>query len=100
MRALRRVPLDILRGAQQRSPSGHVDRAVQCQLSEHRTGDHYGFLDDAEYATASWLRWSDSEAALVVLANCPVTSAGAPGESCCLFEEHSGRHTWEEEWPE
>lgn len=94
----RRVPLDILREAQQ--PSGHVDRAVQCQLSEHRNGDHYGFLDDAEYATASWLRWADSEAALVVLADCPVASAGAPGESCCLFEKHGGPHTWDEERPE
>ncbi|MEU9922338.1 hypothetical protein AB0H51_13785 [Streptomyces griseoluteus] len=93
----RRVPLDLLRQARERSPSGHVDHAVQCQLSEHPTGDHYGFLDDVEYATASWLRWSDNEAALVVLADCPVTSTDAPGESCCLFEKHGGRHTWEEE---
>ncbi|MFF7386167.1 hypothetical protein [Streptomyces griseoluteus] len=96
----RRVPLDILREAQQRSSSGHADRAVQCQLFEHRTGDHYGFLDDAGYATASWLRWFDSETALVVLADCPVASAGAPGESCCLFEKHGGPHTWDEERPE
>lgn len=93
----RRVPLDLLRQARERSPCGHVDRAVQCQLSEHRTGDHYGFLDDAEYATASWLRWSDNEAALVVLADCPVRRSGGPMESCCLFEEHGGRHTWDEE---
>ncbi|MFG3124235.1 hypothetical protein ACGFYO_19825 [Streptomyces sp. NPDC048201] len=92
----RRVPLDMWREARERSPSGHVDRAVQCQLSEHRTGDHHGFLDDAEYATASWLRWSSTGAELVVLADCPVTSTGAPAEGCCLFGGHGGRHTWDE----
>ncbi|MEU4151561.1 hypothetical protein [Streptomyces sp. NPDC026659] len=92
----RRVPLDILREARDRSHSGCVDRAVQCQLSEHRIGDHYGFLDDAAYATASWLRWAGSEATQAVLADCPVRSAGGHEESCCLFAGHGGRHTWEE----
>ncbi|MEU6817066.1 hypothetical protein [Streptomyces sp. NPDC046860] len=93
----RRVPLDLLRQARERSPSGHADPAVRCQLSEHRTGDHYGFLDDAEYATASWLRWSGDEAEPAVLADCPVTSAGTAWEGCCLFYGHGGRHTWDED---
>ncbi|MGC4998001.1 hypothetical protein [Streptomyces sp. DT195] len=70
---------------------------MQCQLSEHRTGDHYGFLNDAESATASWLRWSSTGTELVVLADCEMTSAGAPVDSCCLFEAHGGRHTWDED---
>ncbi|MFJ6542234.1 hypothetical protein ACIQMP_16535 [Streptomyces sp. NPDC091385] len=96
----RRVPVDVLREARERSPSGCVDRAVQCQLSEHGSRDHYGFLDDATYATAWWLRWAGDEATRVVLADCPVRSAGAPEESCCLFVGHGGRHTWDEDWSE
>ncbi|MEU9401408.1 hypothetical protein [Streptomyces sp. SID4985] len=93
----RRVPLDILREARDRSRSGWVDHAVQCQMPEHRAGDHYGFLDDAAYATALWLRWAGGEATSVVLADCLVRSAGAHEESCCLFVGHGGRHTWEED---
>ncbi|TGN78128.1 hypothetical protein E5083_13150 [Streptomyces bauhiniae] len=88
----RRVPLDLMREAQEELTGDHVDRAVQCQLSTH-DGDHFGLLgDDGMRGTALWLRWHGmSEAELVVLPDCPELG----GEGCCLFADHAEQHTWE-----
>ncbi len=93
----RRLPLDLARQARERSASGCVDSAVQCQLSAHEDGEHFGLLDDVEYGTALWLRWRGTTAmALVVLADCPVVGPGADGEGCCLFAGHTEQHTWQD----
>ncbi|WP_308376546.1 hypothetical protein [Streptomyces sp. ISL-99] len=75
-----------------------MDRAVQCQLSAHGDGEHYGLLDDlGEYATALWLRWQErTDVDLVVLPDCPVVTPGPDGEGCCLFAGHTKQHTWED----
>ncbi|MFH8684447.1 hypothetical protein [Streptomyces lydicus] len=93
----RRVPLDLVREARERSAAEGVDRAVQCQLASHDDGGHCGLLDDlGEYGTALWLRWlGRTEVELVVLPDCPVVAPGPDGEGCCLFAGHTGRHTWE-----
>ncbi|MEU4109571.1 hypothetical protein [Streptomyces sp. NPDC027717] len=93
----RRVPLDLVREARQNLTVGHVERAVQCQLSTH-DGDHFGLLgDDAAYGTALWLRWHGMDAAeLVVLPDCPASAPGPGGEGCCLFADHAEQHTWED----
>ncbi|MCJ1680572.1 hypothetical protein MTF65_25130 [Streptomyces sp. APSN-46.1] len=94
----RRVPLDLAREARERSAAECVDRAVQCQLSTHDDGEHYGLLDDlGEYGTALWLRWHGrTEAELVGRADCPVVAPGPDGEGCCLFAGHAEQHTWED----
>ncbi|MEU3007385.1 MULTISPECIES: hypothetical protein [unclassified Streptomyces] len=94
----RRVPLDLAREAREKSAAPYIDRAVQCQLSAHDEGDHFGLLADAgAYGTALWLRWHRSdEAELVVLPDCPVAAPGPDGEGCCLFAGHAMQHTWEE----
>jgi hypothetical protein len=92
------VPLDLAREARERSAAECVDRAVQCQLSAHGDGEHYGLLDDlGEYATALWLRWQEkTDVDLVVLPDCPVVAPGPDGEGCCLFAGHTKQHTWED----
>ncbi|MFJ3503952.1 MULTISPECIES: hypothetical protein [unclassified Streptomyces] len=92
------MPLDLGREARERLAVDHVDRAVQCQLSAHDNGDHFGLISDTgPYGTALWLRWCDTgEAALVVLPDCPVAAPGPDGEGCCLFVDHAKQHTWEE----
>ncbi|MGW7363876.1 hypothetical protein ACWGI8_10695 [Streptomyces sp. NPDC054841] len=92
----RRLPLDLLREARERSTSGCVDSAVQCQLSAHEDGEHYGLLDDLDYGTALWLRWHEAELGLVVLPDCPAVAPGPDGEGCCLFAGHTEQHTWED----
>ncbi|MET7903592.1 hypothetical protein ABZS86_19890 [Streptomyces sp. NPDC005355] len=94
----RRVPLDLVREAQEKSAVEHVDRTVQCQLSVHDDGDHFGLLSDSgTYGTALWLRWHGrSEAELVVLPDCPASAPGPDGEGCCLFADHAKQHTWED----
>ncbi|MFF3839998.1 hypothetical protein [Streptomyces sp. NPDC001930] len=71
---------------------------MQCQLSVHDDGDHYGLLTDAgEYGTALWIRWQErAEVDLVVLSDCPVVATGPDGEGCCLFVGHTELHTWED----
>ncbi|ARH91748.1 MULTISPECIES: hypothetical protein [Streptomyces] len=94
----RRVPLDLMREARERSAAECVDRAVQCQLAPHDDGEHHGLLggDLDEYGTALWLRWrGGTEVELVVLPDCPVVAPGPDGEGCCLFAGHAGRHTWD-----
>ncbi|MFH9611594.1 hypothetical protein [Streptomyces sp. NPDC017448] len=94
----RRVPLDLARKARAKSTASYIDRAVQCQLSAHGEGEHFGLLtDDGVYGTALWLRWHGTgETALVVLPDCPVTAPGPDGEGCCLFAGHVKQHTWED----
>ncbi|MFC9795242.1 hypothetical protein ACFVJI_21600 [Streptomyces sp. NPDC127584] len=94
----RRVPLDLLTEVREKQSVDHVDRAVQCQLSTHDGGHHFGLLSDAEsYGTARWLRWCGTgEAEPVVLPDCPVTAPGPDGEACCLFADHTTQHTWED----
>ncbi|WP_432114633.1 hypothetical protein [Streptomyces sp. S1] len=93
----RRVPLDLVREAREKSAVDHVDGAVQCQLSAHEGGDHFSLLSDTgPYGTALWLCWSGtSEAGLVVLPDCSVAAPSPDGEGCCLFVGHAKRHTWE-----
>ncbi|MFS8364849.1 hypothetical protein [Streptomyces sp. CWNU-52B] len=71
---------------------------MQCQLSAHDDGEHYGLLDDlGEYGTALWLRWSGrTDVDLAVLPDCPVAAPGADGEGCCLFAGHAEQHSWED----
>lgn len=92
----RRLPLDLVREAWARSASEGVDSAVQCQLSAHGGGEHYGLLDDLEYGTALWFRWRGADAELVVLPDCRVADQGTDREACCLFADHAEQHTWEE----
>ncbi len=94
----RRVPLHLLREAREKPAVDHVDGAVQCQLSAHDDGDHFGLLSDTgPYGTALWLRWCDTgEAELVVLPDCPVAAPDPDGEGCCLFADHAKQHTWED----
>lgn len=94
----RRVPLDLMREVQERSADTCVDSAVQCQLSAHAEGAHYGFAGDlGEYGTAQWVRWTEMTAVdLVVLRDCPAIAPGPDGDACCLFADHVGRHTWED----
>ncbi|NED86139.1 hypothetical protein G3I76_39395 [Streptomyces sp. SID11233] len=94
----RRVPLDLAREAQEKSAATYIDRAVQCQLSAHDDGEHFGLLtDDGAHGTALWLRWHGAdEAELVVLPDCPVAAPGPDGEGCCLFADHAEQHTWED----
>lgn len=95
----RRLPLGLAREALGRSASGFLDMVVQCQLSAHEDGEHYGFVDDPEYGTALWLRWCGTEVGLVVLPDCPVVGPGPDGQGCCLFADHVERHIWEEAHP-
>ncbi|MFD3972970.1 hypothetical protein [Streptomyces cyaneofuscatus] len=92
------MPLDLAREAQQKSASTYVDRALQCQLSAHDEGEHFGLLVDAgACGTALWLRWYGmDEAELVVLPDCPVVAPGPDSEGCCLFADHAEQHTWED----
>lgn len=92
-----RVPLDLVQEAWEKSTTEHVDMAVQCQLSSHDDGEHYGlFSDTGEYGTATWLRWRErTEAELIALPDCPVVATGPDGEACCLFDGHAEHHTWE-----
>ncbi|MFE3368853.1 hypothetical protein ACFXOK_04520 [Streptomyces sp. NPDC059173] len=97
----RRVPLDLAREAQEaqeKSATPYIDRAVQCQLSAHGEGEHFGLLTDAgAYGTALCLRWHGTdETELVVLPGCPVAAPGPDGEGCCLFADHVKQHTWED----
>ncbi|MFE7807622.1 ATP-binding protein [Streptomyces sp. NPDC057430] len=94
----RRVPLDLAREAREQSAAPHIDRSVQCQLSAHDDGDHFGLLADVGMCgTALWLRWHGTdEARLAVLPDCPVTAPGPAGEGCCLFADHTMQHTWED----
>ncbi|MFC9123111.1 hypothetical protein ACFTXO_25495 [Streptomyces sp. NPDC057067] len=90
----RRVPPGLALEARERSTSGYVDSAAQCQLSAHNTGEHHGLLDDLEYGTALWLRWSETAVALAALPDCPAVGPGPDGEGCCLFLGHTTPHTW------
>ncbi|MCF3175127.1 hypothetical protein IPZ61_17605 [Streptomyces sioyaensis] len=94
-----RLPLYLAREARGKSASGCLDSSLQCQLSAHESGEHYGFVDDPEYGTAWWLRWCGTEVDLVVLPDCPVVGPGPDGEGCCLFADHAEQHTWEEARP-
>ncbi|MFJ6725973.1 hypothetical protein ACIQPQ_13770 [Streptomyces sp. NPDC091281] len=93
-----RVLPDLVREARGTSAAECVDGAVQCQMSAHVDGEHYGLLDDdGEPGTARWLRWLDAaDGEPVVLPDCPVVSPGPDGEGCCLFVGHAERHTWED----
>ncbi|MGY5124856.1 hypothetical protein [Streptomyces nigrescens] len=92
----RRLPLAPAQEARERSVSGFVDSVVQCQLSAHKDGEHYGFLDDLEYGTALWFRWGGAGVDLLVLPDCPVAGQGPDREGCCLFADHAEQHTWED----
>ncbi|MFE4331550.1 hypothetical protein ACFRQM_19610 [Streptomyces sp. NPDC056831] len=94
----RRVPLDLVRESREKSAAECVDRALQCQLSVHDNGHHYGLLADiGECGTAPWLLWhGTTEVELVVLPDCPVAAPGHDGEGCCLFAGHTKQHTWED----
>ncbi|MFJ6786232.1 hypothetical protein [Streptomyces angustmyceticus] len=94
----RRVPLDLVQEAREKSSAAYVDRAVQCQLSAHDDGEHYGLLAEVgEYGAALWLRWRGTTAVgLGVLPDCPVVAPGSDGDGCCLFAGHTERHTWED----
>ncbi|MGW4442440.1 hypothetical protein [Streptomyces sp. NPDC004682] len=87
-----------MREAREKPTVDHVDRAVQCQLSVHKDGDHFGLLSDTgSYGTALWLRWhGTNEAGLAVLPDCPVVAPGPDGQGCCLFADHAKQHTWED----
>ncbi|MFJ5739576.1 hypothetical protein [Streptomyces microflavus] len=93
-----RVPVDLMREAQEKWTTPYVDGAVQCQLSAHDDGDHFGLLTDTcAYGTALWLRWhGTTDAELVVLPDCPVAAPGPDGGGCCLFAGHAEQHTWED----
>ncbi|MFI1736734.1 hypothetical protein [Streptomyces sioyaensis] len=92
-----RLPLDLAREVRERSASGCVDSAVQCQLSAHEDGAHYGLLDDdLEYGTALWFRWGGTDMQRVVLPDCPVAGPAPDREGCCLFADHAEQHTWED----
>lgn len=93
----RRVPLDLAREAREKWAATGIDRAVQCQLSAHDDGEHFGLLADVgEYGTALWLRWRGrSGAQPAALPDCPAVSPGPDGEGCCLFADHAKQHTWE-----
>lgn len=91
------VPLDLTQEARERSASGCVDGAVQCQLAAHDDDEHYGLLDDLARDTALWLRWHGrSGVEMVVLPDCPVVGPGPDGEGCCLFIGHAEQHSWED----
>ncbi|MGV9341822.1 hypothetical protein [Streptomyces sp. NPDC003688] len=92
------MPLDLAQEAREKPTVDHVDRAVQCQLSAHDDGGHFGLLNDAgAYGTALWLRWCGmGEVELVVLPDCPVAAPGPDSEGCCLFADHVEQHTWED----
>lgn len=94
----RRVPLGLAREAHEKSTAPYVDTAVQCRLSAHSEGEHFGLLtDNGAYGTALWLRWHGAgEAELVVLPDCPVAAPGPDGDGCCLFVDHAQQHTWED----
>ncbi|PVD00925.1 hypothetical protein DBP12_08595 [Streptomyces sp. CS014] len=94
----RRVPLDLAREAREKSAVPYVDRAVQCQLSVHDDGNHFGLLtDDCAYGYALWLRWlGANETELVVLPDCPAAAPGPDGDGCCLFAGHTAQDTWED----
>lgn len=94
----RRVPLYLAREAREKSAAPYIDRAVQCQLSAHDEGEHFGLLADVgAYGTALWLRWhGPDEAELAVLPDCPVSAPGPDSEGCCLFADHTAQHTWED----
>lgn len=94
----RRVSLDLACEAREKSTAPYIDRAVQCQLSAHDGGEHFGLLTDANaYGTALWLRWHGTGGAeLVVLPDCPVAAPGPDGDGCCLFADHAKQHTWED----
>lgn len=94
-----RLPLRLAADARERSASGCVDSAVQCQLSAHSGGRHYGLLDDVAYGTAMWLRWYETSVDLAVLPDCPAVAPGPDGDGCCLFAGHAGQHTWAEVRP-
>ncbi|MFC7975050.1 hypothetical protein ACFUT3_07405 [Streptomyces cinereoruber] len=87
-----------MREAREKPAAEHVDGAVQCQLSAHDDGDHFGLLGDTgPYGIALWLRWCGTgEAEPVVLPDCPVAAPGPDGEGCCLFAGHAKPHTWED----
>ncbi|MFS0696344.1 hypothetical protein [Streptomyces nitrosporeus] len=91
----RRVALEL---ARKKLAVDHVDRVLQCQLSAHEDGDHFGLLSDTgSYGTALWLRWCGrGETELVVLPDCPMAAPGPDGEGCCLFADHAEQHTWED----
>ncbi len=91
----RRLPLDLAREAQARSTAECLDRVVQCRLSKHDAGEHYGLLDDLEYGTALWLRWDETDVELVVLPDCPMVGPSPVREGCCLFADHAEQHTWQ-----
>lgn len=91
-----RVPLDLVQEARQKAQTGCVDTAAPCQLSTHECEEHYGLLAEIdEYGTALWLRWQGAVTDMVVLQDCPASSAGPDGQGCCLFTGHPGQHTWE-----
>lgn len=71
---------------------------MQCQLSAHDDGEHYGLLNDlGEYGTALWLRWQEkTDVDLIVLPDCQAVASGPDGEACCLFADHTEQHTWED----
>ncbi|MBV7245687.1 hypothetical protein KDV96_17750 [Streptomyces sp. MW-W600-10] len=93
-----RVPLDLAREAREKAATPYIDKAVQCQLSAHDAGEHFGLLTDTgAYGTALWLRWyGTAETELIVLPDCPVIAPGPDGEGCCLFADHAKQHTWED----
>ncbi|WP_405459826.1 hypothetical protein [Streptomyces sp. NBC_00101] len=93
----RRLPPDLRREAQERSADVCVDSVVQCQLSAHEDGEHYGLVGDpGAYGTALWVRWKVMTAVdLVALRDCPATAPGPDGDGCCLFAGHGEQHTWE-----
>ncbi|MEU2021964.1 hypothetical protein ABZ565_07345 [Streptomyces sp. NPDC016469] len=92
------VPLALAREAREKSAAPYIDGAVQCQLSAHDEGEHFGLLtDNGAYGTALWLRWRGAdEPELVVLSDCPVAAPGRDGDGCCLFADHAKQHTWED----
>ncbi|MFJ4032285.1 hypothetical protein [Streptomyces griseoluteus] len=94
----RRVPLHLAREALEKWSADCVDAALQCQLSTHDHGEHYGLIDDSgERGTALWLRWNGrSEVELLTLPDCPAATPGPDSEGCCLFAHHTGQHSWED----
>ncbi|WP_240805804.1 hypothetical protein [Streptomyces sp. BPSDS2] len=92
------MPLDLAREAREKAATPYIDKAVQCQLSEHDAGEHFGLLTDTgTYGTALWLCWyGTAETELFVLPDCPVVAPGPDGEGCSLFADHPEQHTWED----
>ncbi|KOG10405.1 hypothetical protein ADK34_35530 [Streptomyces viridochromogenes] len=92
------MPLYLAREAREKPAASCIDRAVQCQLSAHDEGEHFGLLTDAgAYGTALWLRWrGPDETELVGLPDCPVAAPDPDGEGCCLFADRVKQHTWED----